>query len=284
MSSQTANLRRSLLYVPATNARALDKARTLDADVVILDLEDSIPQEAKDDARDAAVRAVKEGFPGKSVALRCNKLSSPWGRDDLKAAVLAGVDIVVLPKVAGAEVIEATSRGIGLDIELWAMIETCEGVLRLPEIAYTAKTTSLRGLLVGTNDLAAEIGCRVTVGREAMASTLSQIVVAARAYGMSALDGPYNDFQDSGGLEIQCRHAADLGFDGKSLIHPSQIEAANRAFSPSAERIAWARAVIETFDKHPKVAVIAVDGQMVERAMHLKQAQAIAAFALRAGG
>jgi citrate lyase subunit beta/citryl-CoA lyase len=280
MSSAPNGLTRSLLYVPALNARAIEKARELPADVVIVDLEDSIDAEVKDAARDAAVAALRQGFPGKVTALRINRLDTPWGHDDLKAVAAARPDVVVLPKVSGAEAVLAVSRAVGVDIKLWAMIESCRALLHLGEIAGASRASSLSGLLVGTNDLAADLRCRVSVGREAMATALSHVAIAARAYGLKPLDGPYNDFNDTGGLEIQCRQAAELGYDGKSLIHPAQIEAANRAFAPSAERIAWAREVIAVFEHYPKAAVIAVNGQMVERAMHLKEAEAVLAFAL----
>jgi len=279
---QKAGLRRSLLYAPATNARALEKAVELPADGVIVDLEDSVGAEAKDQARAAAVAAIRRGFPGKTVALRCNGLDTPWGQADLKAAVQAGPDVVVLPKVQTPEVLHAVTRGIGQDIRLWAMIESCMALIRMPDIAGASKTTGLSALLVGTNDLVAEMRCHAGVDRQALVPALSQVVITARAWGLSPLDGPFNDYQDPGGLEIQCRHAAELGFDGKSLIHPAQIETANRAFSPSAERIAWARAVIAAFEADPKAGVLSVDGRMVER-MHLREAQAIAAFALRGG-
>ena len=278
MSSAT-GLKRSLLYAPAINARALEKALELPADVIILDLEDSVGAEAKDQARAAAVAAIRRGFPGKIVGLRCNGLDTPWGQADLKAAVAAQPDVLVLPKVSTPEPIHAVTRGIGQDIALWAMIESCMGLIRMPDIAGAAKTTGLSALLVGTNDLAAEMRCRVGVDRDALIPALSQVVITARAWGLTPLDGPFNDYQDQGGLEIQCRQAAELGFDGKSLIHPSQIEAANRAFSPSAERIAWARAVIAAFEREPKAGVLPVDGRMVER-MHLREAEAIVAFAL----
>ena len=278
----TPGLKRSLLYAPAVNARALEKAAELPADAVILDLEDSVGAEAKDQGRASAVAAIRRGFPGKTVALRINGLDTPWGQADLKAVVQAQPDVVVLPKVSTPEPLHAVTRGIGQDIRLWAMIESCMGLIRMPDIAGAARTTGLSGLLVGTNDLAAEMRCRAGVDRHALVPALSQVVITARAWGLSPLDGPYNDFQDPGGLEIQCRHAAELGFDGKSLIHPSQIETANRAFSPSAERIVWARAVIAAFERDPKAGVVAVDGKMVER-MHLREAQAIVAFALRGG-
>ena len=277
MSNTAGGLKRSLLYVPATNARALDKALGLPADAVILDLEDSVGADAKDQARAAAVEAIRRGFPGKTVALRCNALDTPWGQADLRAAVSAAPDVVVLPKVSGPETVFAVNRAIGDRIALWAMIETCLAVLRVGDIAAAARSTSLSALLVGTNDLAADLRGRIGVGREVLAPVLSQVAVAARAFGLSPLDGPFNDFNDHGGLEIQCRQAADLGFDGKSLIHPSQIEIANRAFSPSAERIAWARAVIAAFSENPKAGVLSVDGRMVER-MHLREALAVASF------
>ena len=275
-------LKRSLLYVPATNARALDKALELPADVVIVDLEDSVGAEAKEQARTVAVAALRRGFPGKTTALRVNGLDTPWGQADLRAAAQAGPDVVVLPKVSTPEVLHAVTRGIGQDIRLWAMIESCMALIRMPDIAGAAKTTGLAGLLVGTNDLVAEMRCQAGVDRQALVPALSQVVITARAWGLTPLDGPYNDYQDQGGLEIQCRHAAELGFDGKSLIHPSQIEAANRAFSPSAERIAWARKVIAAFEAAPRAGVLSVDGRMVER-MHLREAQAVAAFAMRGG-
>jgi citrate lyase subunit beta/citryl-CoA lyase len=283
MSDAAAGLKRSLLYVPAINARALDKALGLPADAVIIDLEDSVGPEAKDQARAAAVAAIRRGFPGKIVALRCNALDTPWGPADLRAAVEAAPDVVVTPKVLGPETIFAVNRAIGDRIALWAMIESCAAVLRLADIAGAAKSTSLGALLVGTNDLAADLRCRAGVGREALVPVLSQVAVAARAFGLTPLDGPFNDFEDHGGLEIQCRQAAALGYDGKSLIHPSQIEAANRAFSPSAERIAWARAVIAAFAENPKAGVLSVDGRMVER-MHLREAMAVADIAERAAG
>ena len=273
-------LKRSLLYAPAINARALEKALDLPADVVIVDLEDSVGAEAKDQARAAAVAAIRRGFPGKSVALRVNGLDTPWGQADLRAAAQVQPDVVVLPKVSTPEPIHAVTRGIGQDIRLWAMIESCMALIRMPDIAGASKTTGLAGLLVGTNDLAAEMRCDAGADRHALVPALSQVVITARAWSLAALDGPFNDYQDQGGLEIQCRQAAELGFDGKSLIHPAQIKSANRAFSPSAERIAWARAVIAAFERDPKAGVIAVDGRMVER-MHLREAQAIASFALR---
>jgi citrate lyase subunit beta/citryl-CoA lyase len=276
-------LRRSLLYVPATNARAIEKARTLPCDTVILDLEDSVAPHAKAMAREAAVAAIRQGFGGREVALRCNGLDTPWGEDDLKAAAAADPDVVVLPKVTGPDTVLQAAARLPACPELWAMIETCGAVLCLSQIAATAGQSPLGALLVGTNDLAAEMRCRLTTGREALAFALSQAVLAARAHGLMPLDGPFIDLDDVGGLESQCRHAAELGFDGKSLIHPAQIEVANRAFSPTAERIAWARAVIAAFEAQPHVGVLKVDGRMTER-LHLREAERVATFALRASG
>jgi citrate lyase subunit beta/citryl-CoA lyase len=279
----TEGLRRSLLYVPAVNARAVDKARTLACDVVILDLEDSVGPEAKDQAREAAVAAIKAGFGGRQAALRCNGLDTPWGEADLKAAAAAGPDIVVLPKVSHPDAVLVASAALGRPgIEIWAMIESCAAILRLDAIAATGAQTPLRALMVGANDLAAEMRCRLTTGREALLGALSQTVIAARAHGLTPLDSTFVDLQDAAGFEAQCRQGAEFGFDGKSLIHPSQIEPANRLFSPSSERIAWARAVIAAFETEPQAGVLAVDGRMTER-LHLAEAQRIAAFALKAG-
>jgi citrate lyase subunit beta/citryl-CoA lyase len=278
----TQGLRRSLLFAPAVNARAMDKARTLACDAVILDLEDSVAPEAKDQAREAAAAAVRQGFPGKTVALRVNGLDTVWGQADIKMAASVRPDVVVLPKVAGPEPVLAAGRGLGEQTELWAMIESCAGVLRLADIAAAAKTTSLGALMVGANDLAAEMHCRLTTGREALLGALSQTVIAARAHGVSPLDSTFVDLQDADGFEAQCRQGSDLGFDGKSLIHPSQIEAANRLFSPSSEWIAWARRVIAAFEAQPNAGVLTVDGRMTER-LHLAEALRIAAFALEAG-
>ncbi len=270
------SLRRSLLYVPAVNARALDKALGLPCDAVIIDLEDSVAPDAKDQARDAAVAAIREGFGGRETAIRCNALDTPWGEADLKAALQARPDAVVLPKVRGPQDVAAVAAMLGGRIEIWAMIESCRAVL---DLARIAAAPSLGALLVGTNDLAAEMRCRLTTGREALTGALSQTVIAARAHGLSPLDGPFNDFKDLGGLESQCRHAAEMGFDGKSLIHPAQIDAANALFSPSAERIAWARAVIAAFEAQPGAGVLAVDGRMTER-LHLAEARRVVSIAL----
>jgi citrate lyase subunit beta/citryl-CoA lyase len=270
--------RRSVLYVPAVNARAVEKAKGLDCDVVVLDLEDAVGPDAKDQAREAAVAIVRAGgFGRRELAVRCNGLDTPWGEADLKAVAAAGADVAVLPKVPGPETVlaaEAILAGSARPLRLWAMIESAAAVLALPAIAATARATRLDALMLGTNDLAAELRCRLTPGREALASVLQSTILAARAHGLNALDGTFVDLTDPQGFAAQCRQGADLGFDGKTLIHPSQIEPANRAFSPSGEAVAWARRVIAAFAAEPGVGVLKVDGQMTER-LHLADARRI---------
>jgi citrate lyase subunit beta/citryl-CoA lyase len=271
--------RRSVLYVPAVNARAVEKARQLPCDVVVLDLEDAVGPEGKDEARASAVQIVgARAFGDRITAVRCNGLSTPWGEGDLKALARAGADVLVLPKIGGAQDVHAAHVLTGGGVRLWAMIETCRAVLDLPAIAASAQSTRLEALMLGTNDLAAELRCRITPGREALSLALQSTVIAARAYGLLAFDGTFNDITDTKGLEGQCRQGADLGFDGKTLIHPAQIEAANRAFSPSPERLQWARKVIAAYDAAPEAGVLKVDGRMTER-LHLNEARRLVAMA-----
>jgi citrate lyase subunit beta/citryl-CoA lyase len=273
--------RRSVLYVPVSNARAVDKARGLPCDVVVLDLEDAVGPQAKDQARAAAVQALEAGFGGRETAVRCNGLDTPWGEADLKAVAAAGAQVVVLPKVAGPQDILAAQEALaGAPVRLWAMIETCRAVLQLPAIAALAQSTALDGLMLGTNDLAAELRCALTPGRDAISGALQATVMAARAFGLCALDGTFNDIADPEGLAVQCRQGADLGFDGKTLIHPSQIEAANRAFSPTSARVDWARRVIAAYGADPDAGVLKLDGQMIER-LHLAEAERVIVLAGR---
>ena len=274
--------RRSVLYVPAVNARAVDKARGLPCDVVVLDLEDAVGPHDKGQARAAAAEALKAGgFGGREIAVRCNGLDTPWGLADLRAAAEAGAEVIVLPKIGGpGDVLAAQSALDGAPVRLWAMIETCRAVLQLPAIAALADSTALDGLMLGANDLSAELRCRLTPGREALSATLQATVMAARAHGLCAFDGTFNDIADLDGLAAQCRQGADLGFDGKTVIHPAQIEAANRAFSPSPERVDWARQVIAAFAADPAAGVLKVDGAMIER-LHLAEAERVMALAPR---
>ena len=269
--------RRSVLFVPASNARAMEKARGLACDGVILDLEDSVAPEMKAAARDAAVAAVAAGFGDREVAIRCNGLDTPWGLDDLAAAARAGPDAVLAPKVRSAAEVEALVRALSPappETRLWAMIETAHAVLNLREIAEAGAPGRLEALVLGPNDLAVDLRLPPVADRPAMAPILSQLAVAARAFGLAALDGAYNAFEDDAGFEAECRQALAFGFDGKTLIHPRQIEACNRIFSPSAEDVAWAQAVVAAFAA-PEAegrGAIRLEGRMIER-LHLDQAQ-----------
>ncbi len=266
--------RRSALYMPAANARAIEKARTLDCDVVILDLEDAVAPDAKDLAREQAVAAVKAGgFGRREVVIRVNGLDTPWGAEDLVAAIEAAPDAILAPKVSSAHDVRAYGRPITGDTRLWVMVETCAAVFALPEIA-AVDDASLDALVIGTNDLAKEMRCRLTVDRAPLTAPLSLSVAAARAYGLAILDGVFNGIDDADGLERQCAQGLEFGFDGKTLIHPSQIEAANRAFSPSPDEVAWSRKVVAAFDlvENASKGVLRVEGRMVER-LHLAEAR-----------
>lgn len=266
--------RRSVLFMPASNPRAMAKAAGLPCDAVILDLEDAVAPEAKDPARAAAVAAAAEGFGGRACAVRINALDTPWGRDDAAALASApGVAAVVVPKVSTAADVLAVRAILGVDgPPIWAMIETCGAMLRLAEIV--AVGAGLELLIAGTNDLAKEMRCRPGVAREPLVPALVQMVIAARSAGLVALDGVCNAIHDEARLAAECAQGAMLGFDGKTLIHPGQIAPANAAFGPSAEELDWARGVVAAFaapDAAGKGA-IRLDGAMVER-LHLAEAE-----------
>jgi citrate lyase subunit beta/citryl-CoA lyase len=270
-------LRRSALYMPGSNARALEKARTLPADALILDLEDAVAPDAKAAARGRVLGALAAGGYGRrELAVRANALSTPWGADDLAALARSGAHAVVLPKVeAGAEVRAAAAlldaAGAPPDLALWAMVETPRGVLAAAEIAGSHRR--LACLVAGTSDLAKDLRARHVPGRAPLLHALSAVVLAARAHGLAALDGVHLDLDDDAGLAAACRQGAELGFDGKTLIHPRQIAAANAAFAPTAEEAAAARRVA---DAHAAAAargeaVTVVDGRLVE-ALHVEDA------------
>ena len=267
--------RRSALYMPGANPRAISKARTLPADCVILDLEDSVAPEMKEAARAAVVAAVGDGgFGSREVVIRVNGPATPWGTDDLKAAIEAGADAILLPKVsdpqaiAAAELALATARAPE-SLRLWAMIETPLAILNLPAIAATAgrETARLSCLVLGTNDLAKDTRARAVPGRWTMLPWLASAVAAARAYGLDVLDGVYNDLSDVEGLRAECEQGRDLGFDGKTLIHPNQLAHANEAFAPRAGEVEAARAILAAFARPENAGrgVISLDGRMVER-------------------
>jgi citrate lyase subunit beta / citryl-CoA lyase len=267
--------RRSVLYVPGSNPRAIAKAQSLPADAVILDLEDSVAPEAKMAARAQVAAAVGEGgFGGREVIIRVNGAESPWGGDDLAAAMAAGPDAILLPKIDGPGGVMQAARGLreaGAPerIRLWAMMETPMAILHADSIAAVAADpgSRLEVLVMGLNDLAKETRARFVPGRGSMTAWLALCVAAARAHGADILDGVYNDIADLQGLESECAQGRDFGLDGKTLIHPSQIDAANRLFAPTPAEIDGARAIIAAFDlpENAGKGVIQLDGRMVER-------------------
>lgn len=267
-------LARSVLYLPASNPRAVEKARTLPADVVILDLEDAVAPEMKAAARAAAVQALSEGGFRGAVGVRINGLDTEWGAADLRS--LSAANIIVAPKVESAETVRALSEAMPKGAALWAMIETPAAVLRLDAIAGAGG--ALDALMFGTNDLSAALGCGASPDREPLKPWLAATVAAARAHGLLAIDGVFNALDDAPGLSADCAQGRLYGFDGKSLIHPTQIEAANAAFAPTSAEVAHARAVVAAFAA-PEAAglgVIRVDGRMTER-LHLSAAERLLA-------
>lgn len=276
----TARPRRSALYLPASNPRAIAKARTLACDVIVLDLEDAVAPDAKVMARHEAVAAVRAGdFGQRELVIRVNGLDTEWGDDDIRAVAGAKPGAILVPKIDDAAAIGryvdaiATSSG-GKAIPLWAMIETPLSIFRLEEIAATARTGPLAALVMGTNDLAKEMGAQPDLLRTPFIGMLGLAVAAARAHRLVILDGVFNDIEDTEGLKAQLHQAIAFGFDGKTLIHPGQIAACNAAFMPDADAVAWAERVIAAFDQPENSAkgAIRVDGRMVER-LHLHQAR-----------
>jgi citrate lyase subunit beta/citryl-CoA lyase len=263
--------------MPASNARAIEKARDLPCDAVILDLEDAVAPDAKDLARAQALAAIRAGgFGRREVILRVNGRATPWGEADLAAAAQAGADAVLVPKVNDAAELEAYDRAIAgapAAMRLWAMIETGRAVFNLQQIAEAAARTRLAVLCVGGQDLAKEMRARHTPDRAPLQVALTLTVTAARAYGLVALDSVYTDIGDEQGLAAECRQGLEFGFDGKTLIHPGQIAAANAAFTPTPEEIAWARKVKAAFASAEAAGkgALQVEGRMVER-LHLAQA------------
>ncbi|WP_373490739.1 CoA ester lyase [Parasphingorhabdus sp.] len=284
MTQKNFRPRRSCLYMPASNTRALEKAKTLQADTIIFDLEDAVAPDAKEAARDHACAALQSGDYGeRELVVRINAMDTPWFAQDLKRACLAGADAVLVPKILGPhDIVQITylmeDQDASLDIHLWAMIEMPQAILNLPEIAALGRQQRLTTFVMGFNDLAKEM--RADHDRAIFGPVMSQAVIAARAYGLDILDSVYNDFNDPAGLEAECAEAKKRGFDGKTLIHPAQIETANRVFAPSADEIAEAEAIIAAFADpiNAGKGVIVVDGKMTEL-LHLKQAKQLVATA-----
>ena len=280
--------RRSALYMPGSNARALDKARSLPADVLIFDLEDAVAPALKETARAQVLAALREGgYGSREVVVRVNGASTPWGRDDLIALAGAGADAVLLPKVGAPGDIMRASRelreaGAPESLQIWAMMETPIAILNADSLVRTAAdpTSRLTALVMGVNDLVKDTRGRLTKGRASMVPYLAICVAAARAYGVDILDGVFGDLRDEAGLMAECEQGRDLGMDGKTLIHPGQIAAANEAFRPSDEDIAWSRKVLAAFAAPgaQDAGVIALEGRMIER-LHAEIARRTIAIA-----
>ncbi len=267
---------RSVLYLPASNPRAIDKARALPCDVAVLDLEDAVAPEAKVEARRAAVEAIRAGDFGPRLGVRINGLDTAWGADDLAALAGTGVGLIVAPKVESADGVAALARLLPDGAALWAMIETPAALMRLEAISGAGGP--LAGLMLGVNDLAATLGTGPSPDREPLKPCLAATVAAARMHGLAVIDGVFNRLDDAAGLAAECAQGRLYGFDGKSLIHPSQIDAANAAFGPSEAEITRARAIVAAF-ADPEAdgrGAIRVDGAMVER-LHLDQARRLLA-------
>ncbi len=280
--------RRSVLYMPGANDRALEKARSLPADALILDLEDSVAPDAKSQARDKVIAAVKGGgYGARELIIRVNALDTPWGADDLKAAASVAADAILVPKVSrpgdmvsAAKLLKA--QGAPAQTRLWAMMETPLAILNARDIAGVAADAATRFscLVLGTNDLLKESRARAAGDRFAIIPWLAASVLAARAFGLDVIDGVYNDFKDEAGFRAECEQGRTLGMDGKTLIHPSQVEPCNQVFSPSDEEVQWSRKVIAAFalPEQAGKGVITVDGRMVER-LHLVMAERVVAIA-----
>ncbi|NBW06652.1 MAG: CoA ester lyase [Caulobacteraceae bacterium] len=283
----TTHLWRSLLYLPASNARAIEKARTLDCDVAVLDLEDAVAPEMKAEARAAAVEAVRSGGFGPRLGVRINGLDTEWGAEDLKALAATDVRLIVAPKVESADAVRdlnaALKAGMAASAALIAMIETPAALMRLESIAGAGG--ALTGLMLGVNDLAATLGTGPSTDREPLKPWLAAAVAAARMHGLAALDGVFNRIEDAEGLAAECAQGRLYGFDGKSLIHPSQIGAANAAFAPSPAEVAQAEAIVAAFADPASdgKGAIRVNGAMVER-LHLASAERLLERHRIAGG
>jgi citrate lyase subunit beta/citryl-CoA lyase len=280
--------RRSVLFMPGSNARALEKAKTLPADGVVLDLEDSVAPDAKESARQQVADAVKAGgFGSRDVVIRINGVDTPWHAEDLTAAAHAAPDAILVPKVSSPDTLELIGRrlldmGTPLKTRVWAMIETPLAIFNILAIAAEARDSESRlaVMVMGTNDLAKDTRARLVPGRAPMLAWLSTCVAAARIHGVDILDGVYNDLGNADGFAKECAQGVELGFDGKTLIHPNQIEPCNEAFSPSVEEVAQARKTIAAFDlpENKGKGVVSIDGRMVER-LHAEMARRTVAVA-----
>jgi citrate lyase subunit beta/citryl-CoA lyase len=274
--------RRSVLYMPAANERALEKAQTIPADAIIFDLEDAVAPDAKPDARAKAVAAVQSGLYGnRELTIRCNGLDTEWGSDDVTAAAGAHPSAVVIPKVDSVGYVERVASLLddagATDVMIWPMIETPTAMFNVREIAAHPRVAVL---VMGTNDLAKELRSPLVPGRHPLVSHLATALLAAREAGKVILDGVYNDVKNAEGFDAECRQGMEMGFDGKTLIHPSQVEPANDMWAPSADDIDYAERVIAAFDEAVADGrgVVTVDGRMIEN-LHVDNARRVLATA-----
>jgi citrate lyase subunit beta / citryl-CoA lyase len=276
--------RRSLLYMPAANPRALEKARALPADGLIIDLEDGVAPEAKEGARAIVAAALSAGgYGSRELVLRVNPLDTPWGHADLAAAATMPIDAVLLPKVESADRVRLTvslldTLGAPERLAAWCMIETPLGVLAAREIA--AASPRLAAFVLGTSDLTKELHALATRDRLPLITSLGLVMLAARAFGLAILDGVHLDLSDEEGFALSCRQGRELGFDGKTLIHPKQIAPANLAYAPSTEEIEWSRQVIAAHAEAGAAGkgVVVVDGKLIE-GLHVENARRLLALA-----
>jgi len=279
----TARPRRSVLYMPGSNTRALEKARTLAADGLILDLEDAVAPDAKTDARANVAAAVEQGYGRREVLVRINGLNTPWGYADLEAVAASGCDGILLPKVESADTVrqvDAVMAGMGArpNTAIWCMMETPMGMLRAEEIA--GASARLGGFVMGTSDLAKDLHCHHTPMRLPMITGLGLCLLAARAHGLAILDGVYLDLSDDEGFAAACQQGLELGFDGKTLIHPKTIPTTNEVFAPGEAEVAWSRRIIDAHTEAEKAGqgVVLVDGKLVEN-LHVVNARRLVALA-----
>ena len=276
--------RRSVLYMPGANTRALEKARSLPADALIFDLEDAVAPDAKEAARANVVAAAQsKGYGKREIAIRCNGLSTPWGKADIAAIAKSGADAVLVPKVeTAAEVASVVAQldaaGAPKSMAVWAMMETPKGILRADEVAGSHPRLTL--FVMGTNDLVKDMRARHTPMRLPMVTALGLGMLAARAHGLTILDGVYNDIQDAEGFRAVCQQGLEMGFDGKTLIHPSQVEPCNEVFAPSAAELEMAGKIVTAFKaaQAEGKGVVTVDGRMIEN-LHVEQAERALALA-----
>ncbi len=279
----TLTRRRSVLYMPAANERALEKAKSIPADAIIFDLEDAVAPDAKEEARGKAVAAASSGDYGdRELTIRCNGLDTPWGADDIAAAATSGASAIVIPKVGSTAELDQISSaldaaGAPADMTIWAMIETPSAILDCRAIAAHPRVSVL---VMGTNDLYRELNATMVASRHPVLPHLATALLAAREAGKVIVDGVYNDVRDPDGFVLEAKQGFEMGFDGKTLVHPSQVEPTNEIWSPSAEEVEHAKAVIAAFEEAQAAGkgVVTLDGKMIEN-LHVAMAQRVLASA-----